>query len=179
LPCLQLDAPESYKSKMSGFVDKFLYNRSLDFLNGRGEMKDPSEAFRLNSKAAERGFHDAVLAMGWYYLNGIGVPQDLDLARYWYTKSARSGEPKAMFSLGQMAYSAREWEAALRWFAKAADKGHARSLFWIGKLRWRGNGIDKDRREAMALFQRAADAKVLEAKRALRCLSKGRESRYS
>jgi len=27
----------------------------------------------LNVIAAEQGMHDAVLAMGWFYLNGVGA----------------------------------------------------------------------------------------------------------
>ena len=161
----------------SDFRAASLYQRSLDALEGHGVTRDDVESFRFNVEAADLGYHDAILAMGWFYLNGIGTPQDLDLARVWYTKSARTGEPIAMFSLGQIAYAAREWEAALRWLTMAAEKGHVRSLFWIGKMMWRGNGIERDKKEAMALFRRAADARVPEAKRALRCLSKNRTER--
>jgi TPR repeat protein len=154
-----------------------LYNRSLKSLDGQGAPQDPKEAFRLNSQAAESGMRDAVLAMGWFYLNGVGVEQDIEQARRWYRKSARQGDCKAMFSLGQMAYDEQDFADADVWFRRAIDKGHARSFFWLGKLYWRGSGVSEDRKQAMTLFQKAAANKVPEARRVLRFLS--RKSRQS
>jgi hypothetical protein len=115
---------------------------------------------------------DAVLAMGWFYLNGVGVEQDPELARRWYRKSARQGDSRAMFSLGQMAYDEQDYVEAMLWFGRAADKGHSRSLFWIAKLFWRGDGVTEDRKQAMNLLQQAAAEKVPSARRVLRFLSR-------
>jgi TPR repeat protein len=150
----------------------YLYNRSLESLDGRGAPEDARKAFLLNAQAAESGMRDAVLAMGWFYLNGVGVEQDAEQAKHWYRKSARQGDPLAMFSLGQMAYDQRDHADALVWFRRAADKGHAKSLFWIGKLFWRGQGVPVDRKQAMVLFQKAAVEKVPAARRVLKFLSR-------
>jgi TPR repeat protein len=147
------------------------YNRSLDLLTGQGVRKDEKRSFALNSEAAKLGHHDAVLAMGWYYLNGVGVARDVKKAKIWYRKSARHGQQKAMFSLGQMAYDERDYSDALIWFNRAAKAGHDRSLYWIGKLHWRGHGVRQDRNQAMALFQKAAKKKVREARRFLKFIS--------
>lgn len=149
-----------------------LYNRSLESLTGQHVREDPNKSFLLNMQAAESGMRDAVLAMGWFYLNGVGVQQDTEQARRWYKKSARQGDSRAMFSLGQMAYDELDYMDAEVWFRRASDKGHARSLFWLGKLFWRGDGVFEDRKQAMALFQKAAANKVAEAKRVLRFLSR-------
>jgi len=155
----------------------FLYNRSLQSLTGQHAQEDAHKAFILNSQAAESGMRDAVLAMGWFYLNGLGVEQDIVQARRWYRKSARQGDSRAMFSLGQMAYDERDFADAGVWFRRAIGKGHARSFFWLGKLYWRGYGVPEDRKQAVALFQKAGANKVLEAQRVLRFLSrKNRQS---
>ena len=83
----------------------YLYNESLDLLRGDGVAEDPKRAFHLNADAARGGHADAVLAMGWFYLNGVGTGRDIERAKKWYRESARRGEPKAMFSLGQIAYA--------------------------------------------------------------------------
>jgi TPR repeat protein len=155
----------------------YLYNRSLESLTGLRAREDEHQSFMLNSQAAESGMRDAVLAMGWFYLNGVGVEQDMEQARRWYRKSARQGDSRAMFSLGQMAYDERDFADAQVWFRRASDKGHARSLFWLGKLYWRGYGVSEDRKQAMALFQKAAANKIPEARRVLRFWS--RKSRQS
>jgi TPR repeat protein len=150
------DVPASFRA----------YNRSL-----KAQDSNAAEAFRLNQIAADEGMHDAVLAMGWFYRNGIGVAQDNELALSWWRKSARQGDPRAMFSLGQMAFDERDYTEALAWFTRATDHGHTRSIYWIGKLHWRGHGVPRDRKLAMQFFSQAAVKKELEAQRAIRFLS--------
>lgn len=145
-----------------------LYNRSLDCLQGHGVPKDDAEAFRLCERAATTGFHDAVLAMGWHYLNGVGVEADVELAQDWYQRSARQGEPRAMFSLGRMAYAAGNCASAMTWFERASEHDHVRSRYWMAKLYWRGDGVERDRPKAMALFQQAAARRDQEARRFIR-----------
>jgi TPR repeat protein len=145
-----------------------LYNESLDFLRGDKAPKNPKRAFFLNADAAKSGHADAVLAMGWFYLNGVGTKRDIEKSKKWYRESARRREPKAMFSLGQIAYDQRDFSGALRWFTRASESGHVRSLYWLGKLYWRGHGVERDQKHAKELFHRAAGCKVPEAQRLLR-----------
>jgi len=142
------------------------YNSSLRLLDN-----NDAEAFRLTRIAAEDGMHDAVLAMGWLYLNGVGVEADEDEAIRWYRRSARQGEPRAMFSLGYIAYFRRDYSEALKWFERALGKNHHRSSFWIGKIYWRGQGVERDRKRARSYFAQAAQKKVVEAQRAIRFLA--------
>ena len=151
-----------------------IYNQSLDFLKGNGVPEDHKKSFRLNAEAAEGGYGDAILAMGWYYLNGIGVARDIAEANKWYRKSARLGEPRAMFSLGQIAYVQRDFSAAMRWFQRAAKAGHSRSVFWIGKLHWHGRGVKENKSAASRLFNEAAAKKVKEARRAIGWLNRSK-----
>jgi TPR repeat protein len=124
----------------------------------------------LNQIAAQTGMHDAVLAMGWFYLNAVGVEANKAEALRWYKRSARQGEERAMFSLGQIAYWDGDYSEALLWWNRAAKRGHHRSDFWIGKLYWRGQGVPEDRQKANQYFARAAEEKVPEAQRVLRYL---------
>lgn len=149
-----------------------LYNSSLDWLGYGGHACDDARAFQLNEQAANFDYPDAILAMGWFYLNGRGIERDLRLAQHWYRRSARRGDPRAMFSLGQMAYYAQGYSDARRWFERATKHGHIRSFYWLGKLAWRGHGVPKDHSAAFALFHRAARGHDPEAVRALRYLSR-------
>ena len=147
-----------------------LYVESLGLLQGHRVAKDERRAFALNAEAAHGGHADAVLAMGWFYLNGVGVERNVERARRWYRESARRGEPRAMFSLGQIAYGDGDFSDALTWFTRASEAGHVRSFYWLGKLHWRGHGVEQDRKQAMRCFHHAASSKVAEAQRALRFL---------
>ena len=149
-----------------------LYNQSLAYIGEGGHPTDYSQAFALNSRAAALGLPDAILAMGWFYFNGCGTEKDLRQAERWYLRSARAGEPRAMFSLGEIACDEGAFEAAHRWFEMALKHGHARSGYWLGKLHWRGQGVPADRARAMKLFEKAARANDPEAKRLMRFINR-------
>jgi TPR repeat protein len=142
------------------------YNQSLLKLDS-----DEEEAFRLNAIAASKGMHDAVLAMGWFYLNGCGVEADLEEAISWFKKSARQGEPRSLFSLGQIAFDRGDFAEALQWLNMAIAKGHSRSKYYLGKLYWRGQEVVQDRKTARRLFSEAAADNVRAARRVERYLS--------
>ena len=154
-----------------------LYNRSMELLGYWGDPQDEVEAFKLNREAARLGHNEAILAMGYFYLNGQGVEKNLDLAEYWYKKAARGGDPRAMFSLGWMAYDALAYSHANRWFYRASHNGHIRSIYWLGKLAWRGHGVAQSRSKAYSLFHRAARGNDPEAIRVLRFLSRREEKK--
>lgn len=149
-----------------------LYNQSLDYLEGKGVQKNLKKSFDLNAQAAEAGYHDATLAMGWYYFNSIGVPQDFTKAKLWGKKSARQGEPKAMFNLGEIAYIQRDFVNAKLWFHRALKIGHSKSGFWLGKIYWHGYGTKVNKKKAMQLFTTAATKKVKDAQRTLRWINR-------
>jgi TPR repeat protein len=149
-----------------------LYNKSLDYLLGRGVPEDSQKSFALNAQVAHAGYRNAILAMGWYYLGGVGVCRDYEKAKKWYRKSARHGEPMAMFSLGRIAYIQQDFSESFLWFTRAAEAGHARSLYWIGKHHWFGQSVSRNHKEAIRLFHLAADKKVLSARRILKFLSR-------
>jgi TPR repeat protein len=73
-----------------------------------------------------------------------------------------------MFSLGQMAYDARDYPEAGRWFDRAYRKGHARSGGWLAKVIWRTASTERDRGSAIELLQRVASENVLDAKRLMK-----------
>jgi TPR repeat protein len=161
----------------TAYRENRLYNSSLALLDGRGVRQDEAAAFALNAEAAEQGHHDAVLAMGWFYLNGVGVEKDRERSWYWYRKSARHGDPRAMFSLGYLCWLERDYIEANTWFARAIGAGHLRSQYWLAKLLWKGLGVAQDAKRARSLIEQAAKANVLEAKRALRFLTRPRPNK--
>jgi TPR repeat protein len=112
-----------------------LYNSSLDYLGDGGHPIDEAHAFKLNAQAAALGYPDAILAMGWFYVGGRGVERDIPLAQHWYRRSARTGDPRAMFSLGQISYDASGYSDARRWFERATKQGHIRSYYLARQAR--------------------------------------------
>lgn len=149
----------------------YLYNRSIALYFGQGVARDERRCFALTARAAKGGHSGAVLALGWCYLNGVGIDRNIEKAKQWYRKSARRGDSRAMFSLGQIAYYERDYSDAFRWFTRATEKGHDLSLYWLGKQYWRGHGVERNPKQARRLFHQAAMRKVLVAQRLLRLWS--------
>jgi TPR repeat protein len=154
-----------------------LYNESLDYLEGKGVAQDFEKSFALDAQAAQEGYRDAVLAMGWYYLGSFGVPCNHEKAGQWYRKSARRGEPRAMFSLGRIAYMEKDFSESFSWFSRAVDAGHVRSLYWVGKHHWHGQHVPLNTKEALRFFHLAAEKNVLAARRAIKLLSRRNAAR--
>lgn len=68
---------------------KSWFELGLYTLYGQNGMeKNVAEGLRLITKAAEAGFADAENQLGYMYVTGSGVAQDLRQAAVWYRKSA-------------------------------------------------------------------------------------------
>jgi hypothetical protein len=52
-------------------------------------------AFAEFKKAAERGDAKAQYSLGVMFHDGIGTPQNAEMARYWFVKAADQGHPTA------------------------------------------------------------------------------------
>ena len=70
------------------------------YANGRGVLKDDTEAVKWFHKAAEQGFVESQLTMGFMYANGKGVPKDSVEAARWYRMAATQGHIGAQLDLG-------------------------------------------------------------------------------
>jgi TPR repeat protein len=162
---------------MTKASDDVLYRQARDLLAGDPTAGDPKRSFELNAAAAANGHREAVLAMGWYYLGGVGVPRDVELAKQWYRKSAQQKDARAMFSLGQLACVQGRPDEALPWFQRASSEGHARSFYCMARLYWRGQGVRPNLRMAELLLQQAAARKDPAAQRVLRLLAWWRRKR--
>lgn len=115
--------------------------------------------------------HDAILAMGWFYLNGVGIEASIPEALRWYKKAARTGDLSAFFSLGHIAYLECDFDEARLWFNRAAEEGHPRSKHLLAHMFWSGKGVPQDRKRARRLLAEAAAANVSEAQRTVRFLA--------
>ncbi|KAF9374349.1 hypothetical protein CPB97_012153 [Podila verticillata] len=71
------------------------------YLTGHPQGLAQSEplAYEWASRAARRGWSKAEYTLGHYHEVGIGVPQDLDVAKQWYLKAAARGNERALLRL--------------------------------------------------------------------------------
>jgi hypothetical protein len=96
------------------------------YLQGRdGVPQNYEEAFRLLTKAADRGASRPSVWLGTMYEGGLGIPVDLDKARELYQRGADRGELFGCIFLARLLASGQLGSAdrggALRWYRAALN----------------------------------------------------------
>ena len=130
-----------------------MYTEALDLLaTGNSEA-----AARLLEDAANEGFTIAEFRLATLYDAGVGVDQDLEVARMWYERAADGGNARAMYSLAVLYAGGRLGDApdfaqAAHWFAEAAAYNIRDAQYNLGVLFQTGRGVRPDLRQAYLWF---------------------------
>ena len=92
------------------------------------------------------------------YNNGLGVPQNYQLAKVWFEKAANQGDVKAQYNLGSMYENgqgvAQNYQQAAKWYQKAATQGYAMAQNNLGAIYANGQGVAKNYQQAKAWWQK-------------------------
>ncbi|HET6972292.1 MAG TPA: SEL1-like repeat protein, partial [Phenylobacterium sp.] len=104
-----------------------LYLADLLDRGERGFARDPVEARRLVSVAADAGDAKAMHNLGVYEFRGEGGPVDLPSAVGWFRKAAAAGVVESQYNLGLLYQSGsgvpKDLAQARHWFGLAAQHG--------------------------------------------------------
>jgi hypothetical protein len=112
-------------------------------------------------KAAEHGNAEAEAEMGSRYVTATGVEADLALAKDWLEKAAAKNRPEAHFWLGALnddyAQGDPNMADAARNYRLAAELGHSDAQKRLGQKLEAGEGVEKNLKEALAWYVKAAE----------------------
>ena len=127
----------------------------------------PEVAFALMAAEAEKGSAAAMLTLGQFYEQGVGIRRNYSKALEWYEKAARAGQAEGYYNLGVcyeigMGASA-DAAKALQNYQKAADMGLPIALNKLASMCISGTGTAKDTAKGIAYLEKAADAGVAAA----------------
>jgi len=131
------------------------------YLEGLGVDKNEAEAAKWYREAADQGWVQAQLSLGYLYFEGRGVDKNETEALKWYRKAAEQGDVKAQLYLGEI-YEAglkvdkNETEAAM-WYRKAAEQGNVRAQLQLSHFYASGRGVDKNKTEALKWHRKAVE----------------------
>lgn len=138
-----------------------LYRAASDaFRNGRHE-----EAFERYLTLAEQGATACQTFVGWMYMTGTGVAEDLEKAEHWLKSAIQGGDYVAAFDLGVLYSKKSEYETAFQWFEQAADSGYLPAIYRLAVRLEDGKGVPRDKSAAYALFKQAASQGHLRSQR--------------
>jgi localization factor PodJL len=115
-----------------------LYLADLLDRGERGLARDPVEARRLVSLAADAGDARAMHNLGVYEFRGEGGPVDLASAVGWFRKAASAGVVESQYNLGLLYQSGsgvpKDLAQARHWFGLAAQHGDAEARKALAEL---------------------------------------------
>ena len=152
-------------------------NIGVMYASGRGVRKDEVEAVRWYRMAAEQGHSGAQKNLGICFEKGQGVAKDEDKALHWYNRAMAGGceeaKPLAEALQGKhrraedtrlaiQAFTNKEWADGFR-LSQSADRDDPVVQFYLGVCYDNGYGVDKDSREAVRWYRKAADNGSLSA----------------
>ncbi len=141
------------------------------------EDEDPEptpEQIEATRQAAKKGNAEAQYALGTCYMMGKGVTRDKEEAVHWWTQAARQGHVQAQNDLGGYCLYTKRGRDAAQWFLKAADQGHVTAQYNLGKCFYSGQGVAKDRGNAVYWWRKAAEQGYAPAQYRLgRCFHEG------
>ena len=72
---------------------------------------------------AEAGHPRAQLMVGWIYHHGLGLQENFDEARKWYSIAAGQGSMEAQFNLGVLCMKEGDFAVGRDWYQKAIRFG--------------------------------------------------------
>lgn len=134
---------------------------------GQQQRIQPEAAFALMAGEAEKGNGAAMLALGQFYEQGVGVPRNYGKALEWYGKAAQAGQAGGHYNVG-VCYeigmgAAPDMSKAVQSFQKAADSGLAQAMYKLSAIYISGSGVPKDTGKGLSWLGKAADAGLAQA----------------
>lgn len=145
-----------------------MYLLAQCYENGAGVEKDSLQALQWYQRAAEKGYGDAALSLGRYYLYSNVVERDTEryvaIAKQW----AEKGYANGIYSLGHCYLNgfgvAADTNEALRKYNEAAEKGSAWAHQALGRIYEQGIfNVAKDSKKAEEHYLKAIASKEHDA----------------
>ncbi len=120
------------------------------------DLGNYNAAFSLAMPYADGGNKYAQSITGKMYQWGRGVSMSKQIAQTYYKKAGDQGLAGAQYSTGYIAqYDKENLYAARSWYKLAAAQDHPDALVALGHFYANGNGVDKNRDEAIRLYSKA------------------------
>ena len=173
-----VEAVKWYRMAANGGNASGQVNLGDAYYTGEGVTKDYNEAFKWFMQAAQQGNSTGQSWLAIMYRYGFGVTKDETEAVKWYRKAADQGSDFGQYYLAEMYENGygveKNMTEARRWYQKSADQGYQKAKDKLASLEvgvsasaseigdWKSKAYkyynDKQYREAMTWFRKAADA---------------------
>lgn len=124
------------------------------------EDGDEAKAFGFFKQAADLGDIAAMLNVGYFLDEGLGVKADKAAARDWYQKAYDQGDASAANNIAILCREQNDLAGAADWFAKAAELGDGDAHVELAKIHLEGLGVEPDEAKARRHLETALSLPV-------------------
>ena len=133
----------------------------IRYREGTTVSKDPANALKWFRKAADQGYAESELILGWSYREGrLGLEKDPQAAVNWFRKAAEQGDAWGQAELAFMyerGEGAPQNDAeAFKWYTRAAEQGLPMAQFDLAYLYENGKGVQANIEKAIQLYELSA-----------------------
>lgn len=111
------------------------------------------EKFKLVYENANQGEIEAQAALGYLYLAGEFVKEDLVKAEYWLKKAAEANDSEAQFNLAYLYQKQNKFKDAIFWYRKSAALNYSEAQLNLALIL--GDEEKFDLNEVIALLEKA------------------------
>ena len=148
------EAVKRLKERMEARDSRAMHNLGCYYRDGKyGLPQDNNKALDLWRQAAELGYADAYLNLGYACENGHCIEIDKEKALYYYELAAIKGSERARCNLGNFEENRSNWIRALKHHMIAIRSGYSNSLNDIKRLYSSGHATKEDYTKALRLYQ--------------------------
>jgi len=153
-PTSDEEVMERYKVRMELSDPIAIFNVGVKYRDGKyGYPQDHNKALELWHQAAELGYAEAYLNIGYAYSNGKGVEVDKKKAKHYYELAAIKGDVLARHNLGVNEYHLDNMDRAIKHFIIAVGYGSSQSLDNIKMIYSKGYATKDDYMKALQSYQ--------------------------
>ncbi|MDR2117717.1 MAG: sel1 repeat family protein [Planctomycetaceae bacterium] len=134
--------------------------KAISYFVTAADMGHP-DMFNLYTFAANEGDPHAQYMLGFIYLNGQVVPQDISTGLQWLQKSVEQNFAKAQCYLGIIYLQGLfgiepDPQIAVQWFQLASKQGNDDATKYLAECLANGNGVTKNTGEAIRIWKKFA-----------------------
>lgn len=140
------------------------------YYTGEAVEKNLNKAFRLFKQAAEAEIDEAMLQLGYMYMEGEGCTRDYEQGIYWSTKAADSENQNVTATARNNINVAKERmngtaanDEAVRAYRKGAELGQDVSQCNLANCYAKGEGVPQDFEQAVYWYRKAAEQGLAQA----------------
>jgi TPR repeat protein len=139
-------AAVDYPSALAHLGDLYLTGCSCSI------KRDKALGLVLSQKAWDRGFLDAGVSLGRFYMER-GAPGDFAVAQKYLLAAYNDGDDGAGTVLGQLNFGAGKYQDAFKWFMKTSWSHNSQGE--LGFMYYKGLGVSRDYVRARYWYERA------------------------